>query len=104
MILFTCTIASFVAQKGAKNIALLEAANNATDDEENEEEEKILIPINNLDTTDELINLGVTVKSKKNKDEDTIFDHLTFESGIFLGMVIGMVMTLVIVVIMIKLF
>lgn len=68
MILFTCTIASFVAQKGAKNIALLEAANNATDDEENEEEEKILIPINNLDTTDELINLGVTVKSKKNKD------------------------------------
>ena len=43
-------------------------------------------------------------KSKKNKDEDTIFDHLTFESGIFLGMVIGMVMTLVIVAIMIKLF
>ena len=43
-------------------------------------------------------------KSKKNKDEDIIFDHLTFESGIFLGMVIGMVMTLVIVVIMIKLF
>ena len=43
-------------------------------------------------------------KSKKNKDEDTIFDHLTFESGIFLGMVIGMVMTLVIVVIMINLF
>ena len=43
-------------------------------------------------------------KSKKNKDEDTIFDHLTFESGIFLGMVIGIVITLVIVVIMINLF
>ena len=43
-------------------------------------------------------------KSKKNKDEDTIFDHLTFESGIFLGMVIGMVMTLVIVVIIMNLF
>ena len=43
-------------------------------------------------------------KSKKNKDEDTIFDHLTFESGIFLGMVIGIFITLVIVVIMIKLF
>ena len=43
-------------------------------------------------------------KSKKNKDEDTIFDHLTFESGIFLGMVIGMVMTLVIVVLITKLF
>ena len=43
-------------------------------------------------------------KSKKNEEEDTIFDHLTFESGIFLGMVIGIVITLVIVVIMINLF
>ena len=43
-------------------------------------------------------------KSKKNEDEDTIFDHLTFESGIFLGMVIGIFITLVIVVIMINLF
>ena len=32
-------------------------------------------------------------KSKKNKEEDTIFDHLTFESGIFLGMVIGSIST-----------
>lgn len=66
MILFTCTIASFVAQKGAKNIALLESTDTATDDEENQE--KILIPISNIETTDELINLGVTIKSKKNKD------------------------------------
>ena len=43
-------------------------------------------------------------KLKKNKKEDTIFDHLTLESGIFLGMVIGIFITLVIVVIMIKLF
>lgn len=65
MILFTCTIASFVAQKGATNIALLE-------DSENKDEafikERILIPISNLETTEELINLGVTIKSKKNKD------------------------------------
>lgn len=67
MILFTCTIASFVAQKGAKNIALAEASNEA-DDEENEYTERILIPISNVETTDELINLGITVKSKKNKD------------------------------------
>lgn len=66
MILFTCTIASFVAQKGAKNIALLENADSSTDDDENRE--KILIPISNIDTTDELINLGVTIKSKNNKD------------------------------------
>ena len=52
---------------------------------------------------DELKRKEKSKKSKKNKEE-AIFDHLTFESGIFLGMVIGMVMTLVIVVIMINLF
>ncbi|MEX0968589.1 MAG: cation:proton antiporter [Bacteroidia bacterium] len=66
MILFTCTIASFVAQKGAQNIALSEAGDTTSDEDENQE--KILIPISNIETTDELINLGVTIKSKKNKD------------------------------------
>lgn len=66
MILFTCTIASFVAQKGAKNIAFLETGDTSTTDEENQE--RILIPINNIETTDELINLGITIKSKKNKE------------------------------------
>ncbi|EPR66883.1 cation:proton antiporter [Cyclobacterium qasimii] len=65
MILFTCTIASFVAQKGAQNIALLESTESA-DEEENQE--KILIPISNIETTDELINLGVLIKSNNNKD------------------------------------
>lgn len=63
MILFTCTIASFVTQKGVKNITLSEV--NETEEEENQE--KILIPISNIDTTDELVNLGVIIKSKKNK-------------------------------------
>jgi len=67
MILFTCTIASFAAQKGAKNIALAEASD-ITDETEDEELERILIPINNLETTEELVNLGVTIKSKKNTD------------------------------------
>lgn len=66
MILFTCTIASFVALKGAQNIALLDSADGET--ENNGNQEKILIPINNLATIDELVNLGVTIKSKKNKD------------------------------------
>jgi len=65
MILFTCTIASFVTQKGAKNIALLESTNTTAEDEE--PLEKILIPISNIETTDELVNLGVTIKSKNNK-------------------------------------
>lgn len=66
MILFTCTIASFVAQKGAKNIALLDSSDSAMEDED--QLEKILIPISNFETTDELVNLGVTIKSKKNRD------------------------------------
>ncbi len=64
MILITCTIASFVAQKGAKNQSLIEAS--ATDSEEGDIQERILIPISNSETTEELINLGLTIKSKKN--------------------------------------
>ncbi|UXP32753.1 cation:proton antiporter [Reichenbachiella agarivorans] len=66
MILFTCTLASFAAQKGASNIALSEANENLTD-EDQATQEKILIPVSNLETTDELINLGITIKSKNNK-------------------------------------
>ena len=62
MILFTCTIASFVAQKGARNIAMLDASEGSSQDPG--QEERVLIPVRNLETTDELINLGVTVKSK----------------------------------------
>ncbi|GGD32313.1 cation:proton antiporter [Flavobacterium orientale] len=68
MILITCTIASFVAQKGAYNIALMD------DDSDEQEEgkptdgdERILIPMKNIDTVEELIQLAVTMKSKKNK-------------------------------------
>jgi Kef-type K+ transport system membrane component KefB/nucleotide-binding universal stress UspA family protein len=65
MILVTCTIASFIAQKGAQNIALAETADAGANDQEIEE--RILIPVNNIETTDELINLSITIKSKKNK-------------------------------------
>lgn len=63
MILFTCTLASFVAQKGAKNIALQDGTNTG---EERIYKEKILVPVSNLKTVDELIALGVAIKSKKN--------------------------------------
>lgn len=66
MILVTCTIASFIAQKGAKNIALQEASE-AIDEDSEDDPERILIPISNSETTDELVNLGVTIKSKHNK-------------------------------------
>jgi len=65
MILVTCTIASFVAQKGAQNLALAESAEDS--DEDVEDVERILIPVANTDTTEELVNLAVTVKSKSNR-------------------------------------
>lgn len=64
MILITCTIASFVAQKGAKNQSIKDASGTDPDDEE--VTERILIPVSNSETVDELLNLGLVVKSKKN--------------------------------------
>lgn len=63
MILVTCTIASFVTQKSAQNIALSEQ-----DEELSENREKILIPVNNPNNIEELVNLSTIVKSKNNRD------------------------------------
>lgn len=65
MILVTCTIASFQTQKGAKNIALSEDLKSSTG--EVETDERILIAINQENNLEELVNLGVTIKSKHNK-------------------------------------
>jgi nucleotide-binding universal stress UspA family protein len=65
MILVTCTIASFVTQKGAQNIAIAQDSHPDTD--KDDVEERILIPVNNLELTDELINLSTTVKSHNNR-------------------------------------
>lgn len=65
MILVTCTIASFVAQKGAQNLAILESSDPDTDKEEFDE--RILIPVNTMELAEELINLSTTVKSKNSQ-------------------------------------
>lgn len=63
MILITCTMATFVAQKGAHNLAQADAL--LEELEEGEEGEKILIPLSNIDNVEELINISVTLKSSK---------------------------------------
>jgi nucleotide-binding universal stress UspA family protein len=65
VILITCTIASFVMQRGSQNIALQEAA--GMNDEEEESQEKILVAVNSVDMTEELVNLSLIIKSKSNK-------------------------------------
>ncbi|MDT0650791.1 cation:proton antiporter [Autumnicola edwardsiae] len=79
MILVTCTVASFVAQKGARNLALSEVgmSTGATEGERGDAE-KILIPVSNTETLDELIHLGLSIKSEKNSKNLyalTIIDH-----------------------------
>lgn len=65
MILVTCTIASFAAQKGAHNIA----AQDISDKEDNKKEsEHILIPVSNEETVEELVNLSLAIKSPQNKN------------------------------------
>ncbi len=66
MILVTCTVSTFATQKGAHNIAV----NNAQDyDEETPRaEEHMLIPIASERTTEELVCLGMTLKSAKNRN------------------------------------
>lgn len=65
MILVTCTMASFSAQKGAHNIAMQET----TDVEEPERDEvEILIPVSNEANVEELVNLGLALKPKRAKD------------------------------------
>ncbi len=66
MILVTCAIATFSTQRGAQNLALSNAS--YAPSSLNKKQEKILIPISNPATVEELINLGTTIKSKANKN------------------------------------
>ena len=63
MILVTCTMASFSAQRGAHTLA---ATASSETDETGDHKERILIPLSNEDTAEELVNLSLATKSKKN--------------------------------------
>lgn len=65
MIMVTCTIATFVAQKGGHNISLLEAQSEQK--EEAGSEERILIPVANPNTIEENILLATIIKSRRNR-------------------------------------
>ena len=63
MILVTCTMASISAQRGAHNLA---ATASSETHETGDHKERILIPLSNEDTAEELVNLSLATKSKKN--------------------------------------
>lgn len=64
MILVTCAIASFSAQKGAHNIAMKESGEETED--KDTKDEHILISVSNEETVEELVNLSLAIKSKTN--------------------------------------
>ncbi|MEI7789467.1 MAG: cation:proton antiporter, partial [Chlorobiaceae bacterium] len=67
-ILITCTLATIIGQKGAQNIATAEALDEIAEPGVPEDEERILIPMNDISQVDELVNLGITVKSNKSRN------------------------------------
>ncbi len=67
MILFTCVISSIVTERAARTIAL--KAETRDGDEETKEEEKLLIPIANPDTIEDLVNLALVIKDPESKTE-----------------------------------
>jgi Kef-type K+ transport system membrane component KefB len=67
-ILLTCILATVVGQKGAHNIAMGETAEEVAETGVRGDEEKILIPLSEISTVDELVNLSVTLKSQKSRN------------------------------------
>jgi Kef-type K+ transport system membrane component KefB len=67
MILVTCIIASFATQLGARNLAI-KSTEEVSEDSDAALSEKILIPINNIENAENLVNISTIIKSKRNKN------------------------------------
>lgn len=66
LILVSCTISSFVSMASAQRIA--DADREETAAGEGDEEEKILLAVNHEHTVEKMVNLGLLIKSRSNKD------------------------------------
>lgn len=67
LILFSCTVGSFVVERAARNIAALEENNEPSENENNEPDEKVLISLAYPDKVVELVDLGILLKSRNKK-------------------------------------
>ena len=66
LILFTCIISSFATERAARKLAMDEAQLDAED--KKNIPEKILIPVANPDTIEELINLSLVIRDSKQRN------------------------------------
>ncbi len=68
MILFTCVISAVVTERAAKRFALGVDSTAAVEEGPEEEPEKLLIPVANPETIENLVNLALVVKSPTRRD------------------------------------
>ena len=66
LILVTCIVSSFITERAARKIAMDEAP--LEEDDRSREPEKILIPVANPDTIEDLVNLSLVIRDPKLKD------------------------------------
>ncbi len=64
MILATCTISTFATQRGAHNIAM---QNTSEGEEQSLEDNHILIPMADPEQAEELVNMGLTLRPKRDR-------------------------------------
>lgn len=82
LILFTCIISSFVTERAARRVAMDETE---MEDKDAKEQEKILIPLANPETIEDLIGLSLLIRDTKQKDNlialSVINDDTSTSSG-----------------------
>ena len=66
LILVTCVVSSFITERAARKIAIDEA--HLEDEKRPAELEKILIPVANPDTIEDLVNLSLVIRDPKQRD------------------------------------
>ncbi|RZF62161.1 cation:proton antiporter [Sphingobacterium corticibacterium] len=66
LILVSCTISSFVSMSSGQKIADVDKDNTVTG--KGDERERILLPINNEQMTEKMVNLGLLIKTESNKE------------------------------------
>ncbi|WP_291529996.1 cation:proton antiporter [Bacteroides sp. UBA939] len=66
LILVTCVVSSFITERAARKIAIGEA--HLEDESRPAQQEKILIPVANPDTIEDLVNLSLLIRDPKQRD------------------------------------
>lgn len=67
LILFSCTLGSFVVERAARNIAALDEEAKTSETENSEPTEKLLIFIEHPDTVTDLVDMGLLLKHQKSR-------------------------------------